>query len=351
MSDFKDEMQATQVKWKSSLPKPAQQKGWHNGKQYAHVLPSALWEENLWSGIRSGTDDSLPAYLEKEKVQRHTGTHNLLSSWVVCANLYFPFKRPEDRELLAAFLRQAVAPEIAEVTGVELEYQLPEVELGPGKLLGEHDGKRGSGQTSPDVAFLVSTKAGKGLVLTESKFTEHSFYPCSARKTGKGKKGSEGRPPNPKPERCMKALAVLDAPASQCHQEHREWGRRYWDHLALVANRERFAELACCPAARHGYQLLRQQALAEGVAASGKYDLVVSAVAYDGRNDVLQKSLKRTGIPSIEAWGSLFKGKARFSTFTHQAWAAWVRAHAAGRWSSWLRYVESRYGYGQFSVE
>ena len=347
MSRFSDEMRTVQIAWKAnSVSTAAKRKGRQNGKNYDHVLPSNLWEENLWEGIRSGTADSLPAYLEEFRVQRHTGTHNLLSSWVVCANLYFPFrKRDKDHALLAGFLRERVASEVIEVTGLELEYQLPEAQLRPGALLGEQGGGRGSGQTSPDVAFLVRTKNGRGVILTESKFTEHSFYGCSARKSGKAKTKAEGRPRNPAPEHCKNALEVLNSPATQCHQEHAEWGRRYWDHLAPVATRERFAELACCPAAINGYQLLRQQALAEGVANSGSYDLVVSAVAYDARNETLHRSLATTGVASVEGWARLFVGKARFKTFTHQHWVAWVRENGGSRWARWLRYVADRYGY------
>ena len=91
-----------------------------------------------------------------------------------------------------------------------------------------------------------------------------------------------------------------------------------------------------------------KQALAEGIAASGKYDFVISYVAVDERNETLDSSLKRTEIAKLTDWGSLFKGKARFSVFTHQAWVEWVRTHDAnGQWQDWLSYVESRYGYAK----
>ena len=47
---------------------------------------------------------------------------------------------------------------------------------------------------------------------------------------------------------------------------------------------------------RDGFQLFRQHALAEGMAQSGRYNLVVSAVAVDERNDELDAALKRSGI-------------------------------------------------------
>lgn len=66
-----------------------------------------------------------------------------------------------------------------------------------------------------------------------------------------------------------------------------------------------------CPAATHGYQLLCQKALAEGIAQSGKYDSVMSAVAVDERNDVLAACLQASRLGELRQWGALFRGKAR----------------------------------------
>ena len=99
---------------------------------------------------------------------------------------------------------------------------------------------------------------------------------------------------------------------------------------------------------RHGYQLFRQHALAEGMAQSGHYDLIVSAVAVDERNDALDAALGRSGIPELKRWGEVFRGRARFAAFTHQEWIAWVQQHdTRGIWSDWLSYVRSRYGLGE----
>lgn len=315
----------------------SQELGLHRKKPYEHLLPRKLWWQNLWEGIQQ----TLPAYLRRDGIHPHLQVHNLCSSWVLCANLYFPFRNDlDDRALLASFLRQHVSPLIAEVHGLELEYEL-QGELHPSQLLGEMEGGRGWGQTSPDVAFLVKTGSGNsGLVLTESKFTEHSFYPCSARTTV----DSEDRPANPDPDRCLHLADVLGDPDGLCH--HCAWKRRYWDHLRLVANQQAMARLRSCPAAMAGYQLFRQQALAEGIAARGGYELVVSCVAYDERNTTLVQCLTETGIPDFtQGWAELFTGQARFTTFTHRQWVSWVRQHAAERWTAWLTYVAERYGY------
>ena len=209
-------------------------------------------------------------------------------------------------------------------------------ELSPPQLLGEQGGRRGANQTSPDLGLLVN--GGRGLVLVENKFTEHSFYECSAWRH----KGNSRRQGNPDPDRCLKPSQVAENPLSQCHRS--AWGRRYWEHLADVVDRDALTAHCHCPAARHGYQLFRQQALAEGIARSGRYELVVSAVAVDKRNKTLTRRLKRSGFSSLEQWGRLFKGEAIFTHFTHQQWVGWVREHeTSGSWSDWLKYVCLRY--------
>ena len=343
MSNFKEEMRKHQVAWRQQHIN-CKERGWHNCRRYDHVLPRSNWQENLWGEIRGASADSLPNYIQDKKIQAHSGTHNLLSSWILCTNLYFPFRQsPRAHNLLASFLKAFVSPDIEEVTGLELEFALTG-DLSPSVLLGETGGKRGSGQTSPDMAFLVTTRqGGRGLVLTESKFTEHSFYPCSARRV----KDSHDRPGNPDPSRCLDARGVLANPQSQCHQT--AWGRHYWERLKTVADIARVAGLKCCPALRDGYQLLRQQALAQGIGASGEYGLVVSCVAYDSRNTNLIQSLWSTGIPDWRTdWGSLFGGTCSFAAFAHQQWVAWVHDHDRdGEWRAWLDYMQERYGFGE----
>jgi hypothetical protein len=257
---------------------------------------------------------------------------------MLCANLYFPFREGEGRDILAAFLRHHVAPDLALVSGVELEYA-ESGGLNPNLLLGEPGGTRGANQTSPDVAFLGRTTRGRVLILTEVKYTEHSFYSCSGYDTKKG---------NPDRSRCLDAVSVLDDPTTNCWQMRWEQGRRrnrkYWTHLTTTE----FARqhLTRCPASTHGYQLFRQQALAEGIAASGEYDRVFSCVAWDERNPSLRNCLRATGLGEFsEEWGKVFDGQAEFRAFTHQSWVQWVREHDDGTWSDWLEYIGERYGY------
>ena len=290
--------------------------------------------------MRTGSDNSLPAYLEDKSVQKHEGVHNLKSSWILCANLFFPFRvTAESRALFASFLKRRVATETDSLEEIELEYA-EDGELHPSRLLGEEGGTRGANQTSPDLGLLVNR--GQGLILVENKLTEKSFYECSAWRH----KGSRRRPGNPDPGRCNRPAEVAKDHAHQCHQA--VWGRRYWEHLAPVVDETALAELPSCPAMKDGYQLFRQQALAEGIARTGPYGLVASAVAVDERNDYAEAALRQSGIAGLRQWGRLFKGRARFAVFTHQEWVGWVQEHdTEGRWTDWLSYVRSRYGYGE----
>ncbi|MDM8000373.1 MAG: hypothetical protein QUS33_10315 [Dehalococcoidia bacterium] len=335
MEDFDEYVGNLQISWRRSHIGD-QTPGEQNGQMRPWILPNSLWKQGLWPGIK----ESLPNYLDQSRVQKHDGVHNLKSSWMLCANLYFPFS--EDRPLVAGFLRKHVSPSIETVEGIELEYEDDRPDLKPAPLLGEPQGQRGRNQTSPDVAFIVRLKDGKaGLVLTEVKFTEHSFYACS----GRNKKYE-----NPDRRRCMDFRRVHGDTESQCYQL--QWAdgdrtnRKYWEYLKFTPTA--LETLRRCPASTSGCQLFRQQALAEALARKGPYGLVVSCVAHDDRNQALLDCLRGTGIRDFTTgWGPLFHGKAKFATFTHQQWVGWVADNdTKGRWRRWLEYVKTRYGLG-----
>lgn len=342
-SDFRRELSTRQLCWrrKSSVDQRTFARTVRGQEHFLDLaFPPESWRDNLWPGVRAEVDRQL-----RRGIQVHQWKNHLLSSWAACSNLYLPFDNAEGLELLAGFLRRDVAPALARIDRVELEYAAEESDaLHPSKLLGEAGGRRGSGQTSPDLAFLGELESGEAMaLLVESKLTERNFYPCSHLKPTN---------PNLEPERCKRIADVVRSPGTMCHQNQSApvgMGRRYWTILQEAANVAALDGLPHCPALHTGYQLLRQQALAEGFAASGRFGLVVSAVAYDARNAELISSLAESGVPDFRSgWGGLFRGKSHFRTWTHQAWVGWVREHGrSGQWGAWLKYVEERYGYGK----
>lgn len=331
-TEFVREQIARHLAWRSTQD-ISPQFGRQNGREYAHLIPKNEWAKTLLPQIRA----SLLTYLREKNIRHHTGTHNLMSSWVLCANLY-AVCRTEGvfLELMRQFLSQQLGIDIEQISEVELEFAF-EGDLSPNQLLGEEDGIRGSGQTSPDVAFLLNSEGKTGVVLVECKYSEHSFYACSGRKKTHG----SGKEVNPNPSRCL-SRTLFSNLQQHCHQF--KWGRRYWEHLTL-ADKSR-ETLQACPASRAGYQLLRQHALAEGVAKSGRYHPVVSAVAFDNRNTGLMRSMRSCGVDDIATqWAPLFVGAARFISWSHQDWVGFVREH--GEESTvgwWLAYMTNRYG-------
>ena len=334
--NFYHQEREAQIVWRQAFL-DNQQPGWQNRGRYDHVLPANKWELNLWDGIRS----ELQEYIRENSIQPHTGKHNLCSSWVLCANLYFPFRDTPGLDLLAGFLTNILGLRVSNVRSVELEWEAKDAHLKPCALLGEPSGVRGSGQTSPDVAFEVDMTDGSGIILVESKYTEHWFYQCSGYRA---RKENPNRPPNKNPEQCKRFLEIVLDP-KKCHLT--KWNRKYWDFLNPNSG---FASgLATCPAVFGGYQLFRQHALAEALKERGVWKHVISAVAYDNRNTELFNFLRmvelpRKGTDARLHWANLFSESVPLVTFTHQQWVQWIRDTATSQdWRSWLKYMDNRY--------
>jgi hypothetical protein len=340
MSGFKENMKNYQILWKGKYLSHVKTKGYQNGRAYDHILPRSLGQENFYPPIRKELFDSTNGYLVQNHIQPHTGIHNLLSSWTVCANMYWPFNSPEGKKLLADWLVQVTKLDISEIINIELEYEDPKSELNPGKLLGESgQGTRGSGQTSPDLAILFKTKSGgDGILLIESKFTEHSFYVCS----GYQKKSQTAYIPNPDKTRCLDPRSIVSSGFKDCHLN--TWGRKYWDLIGIDMDKSFFASLKRCPMSTSCYQLFRQQALTKGF--EKYYDIVASCVVNDERNTTLISSGHSVGLPPFpDGWKKLFPNSP-FYWFTHNSWFNFVRANNKnGRWDNWIKYIGERYDY------
>ena len=122
------------------------------------------------------------------------------------------------------------------------------------------------------------------------------------------------------------------------------WNRRYWEHIAEIADKDAFGELNYCPARSNGYQLLREYAYAQGISNSKEYDEVIYAIAWDMRNDALTGSMKGAGIADIErGWSKLFPDGVPIRTWSHGEWVDYVNRYGGPSWSEWVDYVRARY--------
>jgi len=95
-----------------------------------------------------------------------------------------------------------------------------------------------------------------------------------------------------------------------------------------------------------GYQLFRQQALAQGIAESGLFDCVISGVAYDCRNDALVRCLKSNGLGNFTSdWPRLFNTSVLFHCFAHQDLVSYVKQIRNVTALKWVKYVTEHYDY------
>ena len=330
MKDFIKILRNNQIKWKQNHLPDIKEFGKQNGRFYPHILPF----KHRWSNFYPDIQHNLPTYLEKNNIQPHTGIHNLMSSWVLCSNMYWPFNNTNGFLLLSDFLTNKTGIDISNIDKMELEYE--DEELKPHDLLGEDTGgQRGSGQTSPDLAIIFYTRSQKrGILLIESKFTEHSFYGCSGYH-----KSKPGKPINPDKNRCKYTKGIIDSDFKDCHLS--TWNRKYWDLLKNDLNKELFLELKRCPMTNSCYQLFRQQALAKGL--ENKYEIVVSCVFTDSRNENLINSCCSVGLKSFpEGWKELFP-KLNFQWLTHNDWYSYIKENHSKEYSNWVKYIGERY--------
>jgi len=85
---FDKRAQSYQVGWRKKYKLAGDKWGWQNGVQREHILPARRWLLGIWPPIRN----ALNGYIYASGIQPNAGKHNLKSSWVQCANLFFPFR-------------------------------------------------------------------------------------------------------------------------------------------------------------------------------------------------------------------------------------------------------------------
>lgn len=90
------------------------------------------------------------------------------------------------------------------------------------------------------------------------------------------------------------------------------------------------------------YQLFRQQALA--VALETEFDVVISSVFADSRNDEIRGIGREAGLgPLPEGWCRLFPNLP-FVWLNHNDWYEFVKLNdRQGEWADWLNYIGPRY--------
>ena len=272
-NDYRDEQIKLQIAWRKKQDAISKANGEYLGKEKEFIVPKKEWEKTIWKEIQKDLID----YLKRERIKQHSGAHDLLSSWTLCSNLYFGTRAKEEfKELFHQFIEKKLNINIDKISEIGLEFV-------PGKrsqpnILGEPGGIK---QTTPDVFADCSSNNDEVLIVFESKYTEKDFGYCF----GKGKII------NPNPQDCDKINTIKNGCLFNAKDTKRK--RKYWDYLGF--SDDGLKKLKKCPASTGGYQLVRQQALAEGILKEGrykreinqewknkKYENVWSCVAYDG---------------------------------------------------------------------
>ncbi len=293
--------------------------------EYDHILPARLWEQTLWHGIRQDAIN----YFTTERIQWHGQCNNLLSSQVLCLNIFFPFRTRLN--LITGFLKTHHAS-LKRVTGIEFEY------TGQDNYFHESGG-RGQNMTSADVVFFWEDNLGRrNITLTECKFTEQAFGEC-------------GKSSNPDRNRCNNGKAVIASYKSQCYRS--QVGRLYWD-MILAPNSPIKSEVLykskACPFRYDLYQLMRNQLLAHCLMQDKQNGLsgATFAVCHDARNTALTtyRNTNEYGTGNtLVIWKSFLKEPGAFGHFTYQDFMAYLDSIALpDELKPWRAYLNQRYG-------
>lgn len=325
MSDFRSRMEAQAIEYKEQVLGVATPGRWR-GEEYRHILPADLWDLNLWHQIR----DAARIHFVEQHIAWHEQRHNLLSSQMLCVNLFFPLR--DQQALLAGFLSDHI-PQLDRVGRVHFEY------IGDKNYLRERGG-RGRMRTSADVAIeWVDAVGSRCLLLLEFKFTEREFGRCG----GATSKGNEDRP------RCRRPNEILRSPEKMCYLV-RPKNRPYWE-IALGGDSplrtDMLATEPYCPFRYDFYQLMRNQLLAHQIDADPEscFERATFGVAYHGENEGLLRMGRAYGGERnpLAAWRSVLRQPDRFVSFTVQDLLSWVDARLPSGLEEWRAFLRAKY--------
>jgi len=333
---FYEEMKAKMVTYKTKTlgitekgKRTIREKGTRNPitLEYEHILPARLWTQNLWSGIRQAAVN----YFSHEKIKWHDQRDNLLSSQILCVNIFFPLRN--HLPLVNGFLKKFY-PSLAKVTDIDFEY------IGPrNRNYLKEPGGRGYNRTSADVAITWEDIEGKNnLLLVEFKFTEPNFGECS-------------KSENPDRDRCNHGEVVISSPQTECYRS--EVGRPYWEMVLSPQGpfiREMLNRTQYCPFRYDFYQLMRNQLLAKCIAEDkdSGFHVAEFAVCYDDRNETLLNLSHPIDSDSnpLTSWKSFLKNPSSFKHFTIQQLLKHIdhTDNLPSELKQWRAYLNTRYG-------
>lgn len=322
MHDFKERMRGHQIRYKAEVLGIQDMGASKRGNLYAHLLPREMWDYNLWEGIRNEAQ----SYFGATGIAWHDQNYNLLSSQVLCLNVFFPFRRRLD--ILGKFLSRYFA-DLEKVIDLDFEY------IGPKNYFKERGG-RGQNRTSSDVAVLWLNKEKRGhMLLLEFKFTESGFGECSQKD-------------NPHPERCLNSSKVVSFPHKECYRA--EVRRTYWKWILSSDSPFRKQLLTAesfCPFRYDFYQLMRNQLLAHCIQSDPSSCLarVDFGVFYHAENQALvEMSRPFCGERNpLKAWPKMLENPDTFHTFTVQDFLKIIEPDLSDTLLGWRNYLKERY--------
>ncbi len=115
--NLRTRMEAKLIRYKVEVLKCEGQGKWR-GKTYPHILPWENRHYNLFEGIR----DSAIQYFERNNIAWHQQRHYLLSSQILCINLFFPLRQHLD--VIQSFLSCCFS-NVERVINIDFEYVGP----------------------------------------------------------------------------------------------------------------------------------------------------------------------------------------------------------------------------------
>ena len=321
MQNFREQMEKYQIKYKKEVL-GVEEMGLWRGRQYPHILPERVWNLNLWENIRGEAQ----CYFNDNEIAWHMQKHNLLSSQVMCVNIFFPLK--QHRGILEVWLSHYFS-ELERVTKLDFEY------VGPKNYFNELGG-RGQNRTSSDLAITWQDKEDrKNMLLLEFKFTEPDFGKCS-------KQG------NTNPKRCLSSKDIVSSHKTQCYRS--EVGHPYWDMVLSSNNpfkKESLTVESYCPFHYDFYQLMRNQLLAHCIQSDPEEDFnkVEFGVIYHAENEALTRMSRPFAgeYNPLKAWHNLLKNPDTFHVFTVQEFLDDIEPNLRGDLENWRAYLKQRY--------